>query len=264
MLKVTKYELEGNNDLVIAHFSDIHYSNMFNNKRLAELLLKLKEIKPDYICITGDLIDNLGVTKKSGMQNLSKFLDEISNISKVILGLGNHDTRDYKNMKDNKWYESLNNNIIVLNNSSYEDEYIRFYGLTLKDDYYHKEESNVKILAQELSKIKLVNNKYNILLFHSPINFDKEEITKINKFDLVLVGHTHNGLTPHFIPGNFGFVAPHHGLYLKNARNSFISGKSKVIISGGITKLGIGTGILHILNYLYASDLNYINLKDKK
>ena len=263
MLKIINYEVESNTDLLIVHISDIHYSNHYGN-RLKKVINELKKAKPDYICITGDTIDNLGVTKKKAMSEITNYLDELSKISKVIMCLGNHDTRDYKGMKDNKWYEKLNKDIIVLNNTYYEDDNICFYGLTIDDEYYHHEKDGVNELTEELSKIKL-SNKYNILLFHSPVNFEKEEVARINKFDLVLVGHTHNGLTHHIVPGNFGLVAPSHGFYLKNARYSFKSGKSKVIISGGVTKLSVGTGMFHIFNVLFTSDLNYIYLKkDKK
>ena len=81
-----------------------------------------------------------------------------------------------------------------------------------------------------------------------------------NKFDLVLTGHTHNGLTPHFIPGNFGFIQADHGLFAKIARNSFKCGNSEVIISGGITKLSEGTH-LRFFDKFYANDLVYIYLK---
>ncbi len=263
MLKIINYEVESNSDLLIAHISDIHYSNHYG-KRLRKVIDELSKVKPNYICITGDTIDNLGVTKTKAMKELINYLEELSKISKVIMCLGNHDTRDYKDMKDNKWYEKLNKDIIVLNNSCYEDGNICFYGLTINDEYYHHEKDGVNELALELSKIKL-SNKYNILLFHSPVNFEKDEIQELNSFDLVLVGHTHNGLTHHIVPGNFGIVAPSHGVYVKNARNSFKSGKSKVIISGGITKLSVGTGFFHIFNILFASDINYIYLrKDKK
>ena len=265
MLKIINYELEGNCNLRIAHFSDIHYAKDFNDKKLEKIILALKKMKIDYICITGDLVDNLGVTNLKCMEKFLDFLDELSKLSKVIIGLGNHDNRDYKKMKDNKWYEKLNKNLILLNNTYYDDDNICFYGLTINKDYYCHEASNVLNLYQRLSEIKLNSSKYNILLFHSPLNFTKEEIAGINNFDLVLAGHTHNGLTPHIFPGNFGFIEPHHGLYIKNARNSFKSGKSLVIISGGITKLPKGTGIFHIFDGLYASDLNYISIKkDKK
>ena len=261
MLKITNYELECNDNILIAHFSDIHYSKHFNNKVLEQIVQEMKRTKPNYICITGDIVDNLDVAQLKEMKSVLRFLDELSKISKVMISLGNHDTRDYRGMKDNKWYNNLNKDLIVLNNSCYEDDNLYFYGLTIDNDYYLDEEKKTEILFKTLSNVEVSKNKYNILMFHSPINFDKDLIISINKFDLILSGHTHNGLTPHFFPGNFGFVGPHHNLYLKNARNSFKSGNSNVIISGGITKLPSGTNLLHIFNKFYASDLNYIYLK---
>ena len=199
MLKIINYELESNSDIKIAHFSDIHYSTFFSMKRLKEITSKLKEIKPNYICITGDLVDNISIPNKKEMSKLLKFLDDISVVAKVIISLGNHDTRQYKDLTDNHWYEKLDKKIIVLNNSSYEDENIYFYGLTVNDDYFHNEKKNVNVLVEALSNIKLSNSKYNTLLFHSPVNFDCREIEEKNKFDLVLVGHTILVLLPHII-----------------------------------------------------------------
>lgn len=262
MLKIINYELESKQDLTIVHISDIHYSKMFNLNKFDEIISEVKRLKPAYVCITGDIVDNIGITETKKMEKLTEFLNNLSKLSKLIIGLGNHDTREYKKMKDNKWYEKLDN-AILLNNSYYEDNNICFYGLTINDNYYHHEKSNKDILLNEISKIRIDDKKYNILLFHSPMNLDSKEISSINNFDLILVGHTHNGLTPHIFPGNFGIVAPHHHLYMKNARNSFKSGKSRVIISGGITKLPSGTKIFHVLNKFYASDLNYICLKKR-
>ena len=259
MLKISKYELKCNADLKIVHFSDIHYEKNFRLKKFKQIISKIKELKPDYICITGDIVDNLEITKSEKMQKLADFLEELTKLSKVIISLGNHDTRDYKKLKDNKWYNDLNKNIILLNNSSYEDENIYFYGLTMPGNYYYGENKKEQELFGAFKNIKINSNKYSILLFHSPINLKKERIIKINKFNLILTGHTHNGLTPHFIPGNFGLVAPYHKLFLKNARNSFEIEKSKVIISGGITK--ISKKIIGILDLLFASDIVYICLK---
>lgn len=262
MFKITKYELESNFNLIIAHFSDIHYSTKFNLKKFVEIINKMKNLKPNYICITGDLIDNISVSELKEMKNLTDFLNELSKISTVILGLGNHDTRAYLNLEDNRWYDKLDKKIIVLNNSSYEDEFVYFYGLTMPSSYYWSERKRVNSLLNNLKKIKISKNKYNILLFHSPINLAHKMISEFNKFNLVLTGHTHNGLTPHFFPGNFGFISPEHRLFSKNARNSFNSGKAKVIISGGITKLAPDNG-LGFLDKLFASDLVYIYFKKK-
>ena len=249
-----------NDELTIAHLSDIHYEKNFNLKKFDKILKNIYNEKPDYICITGDVVDNLMVAEIKEMSNLNEFLNKLAEISQVIISLGNHDIREYKGMKDNGWYNKLNKKIILLNNSSYEDKFFRFYGLTMQEDYYKNECSNKNILSENLQKIEISRDKYNILLVHSPINFETEKIKAINKFDLVLTGHTHNGLTPHFIPGNFGLIAPNHGLFVKNARNSFTSGKGKVIINGGITKISNGTG-LGFMNSFFNSDIVYIYLK---
>ncbi len=260
MYKTIKYEIESNRQLIIAHFSDIHFAKVFNLKKFKQILEKMKNLNPDYICITGDIVDNIGITKNNKIKYLINFLNDLSNISKVLICLGNHDTRNYKSMTDNKWYLNLNKKIILLNNSKYEDNNVFFYGLTMNNDYYKHERKNELDLALKLKSLKMSSNKFNILLFHSPINFDKNKVQKVNNFDLVLTGHTHNGITPHFIPGNYGVVGPSGKLFLKNARNSFKSGKSTVIISGGITKLSLSTGFC-FLNNFFASDINYIFLK---
>ena len=165
MFKITEYKIESNNDLIIAHFSDLHYERNFDNRKLEIIVSKMKELKPDYICITGDIIDNLSITEKIEMININIFFDELVKIAKVLVVLGNHDIRDYKNMKDNKWYNRINKEVIVLNNSSYEDKNIYFYGLSFKNNYYLDEKNNIDVLYNELVKIDLREKKYNILLF---------------------------------------------------------------------------------------------------
>ena len=258
MFKIINYKIDSKEDLIIAHFSDIHFAKKFNYKKLDIILEKMNELKPNYICITGDIVDDPKVTKTKELNNLIEFLEKLSKISKVIVGLGNHDT--YEN---SKWYLCLKDKVILLDNDSYEDKSTYFYGLTMNNKYYKHEDKNVYTLSKKVKELKLTN-KYNILLVHSPINFDKEDIKKINKFDLVLTGHTHNGIMPHFVPGNRGLIAPNKKILPNNVRNSFESGKSKVIISGGITKLSLKSGIFHLFNPFFASDLNYIYLKNVK
>ena len=260
MFIVKKYKILNKKDLKIAHLSDIHYSLNFNDEKLLKIENKMNKLNPDYICITGDLVDSLTVTEKPEMQFFISFLERLADKYKLLVVIGNHDMRDYSGGGNNKWYEKLNKKIIVLQNSSYEDENIYFYGLFFEEKYYNCEPDNSNLLAEKLKKIKIPKNKYSILLAHSPISFNCDNVALNNNFDLVLSGHTHNGLTPHYIPGKFGFVSPSHGYFLKNARGSFKSGKAKVIISGGITKFSQGTRFRY-LNKFYASDMVYIYLK---
>ena len=51
------YNISGNIDKTIVLISDIHYTNKKDIKHLYKVLNKIKRIRPNYICIPGDLID---------------------------------------------------------------------------------------------------------------------------------------------------------------------------------------------------------------
>ena len=40
----------------IVHFSDLHYKNTINKKKLKSIIDKINEIKPDIVVFTGDLL----------------------------------------------------------------------------------------------------------------------------------------------------------------------------------------------------------------
>ncbi len=264
MLKINNYVLNGKKEFSIVHFSDIHYSKNFNDVKLDNIINKVKELNPSYICITGDLVDNIDVTE-SMMMKLESFFMELSKTAKVIVGLGNHDLRKYKDLNNNNWYLKLKeiNNVVVLNNSQYVENDICFYGFTPSDKYYEDEYKNSIVLQNEMKKISIIKKEYNVLLVHTPFHLKEEPFYELLKdFQLVLCGHTHNGLVPHFIPGNFGFITPNKKIFGQNVRNSFKNKEISVIISGGITKLSEGTGILHKLDCFYKEDINYITIKN--
>ena len=48
-------------DIKIAILSDIHYSDTFKLKRMNQILKKLEQNNPDYICISGDIIDKTNI-----------------------------------------------------------------------------------------------------------------------------------------------------------------------------------------------------------
>lgn len=249
MFKINEYKLKTNFSKKIVHISDIHYANHFKKSILDKLLKTIIALKPDYVCITGDIVDKV---EFRSFPDLNAFLTRLALNSKVIISLGNHDL-DVNNKRF--IFDNLKN-VVILDNNYYEDKDIYVYGLTLPKAYYEKELKNRKILLKTLNLVSLKKDKYNILLLHSPINLDKVACN----FDLVLSGHTHNGLTPHFIPGNFGIVGPNYRLFLPHMRGSFKLKKGLVIISGGITKLSYGTGMLHLFNSLYKADINVIFL----
>ena len=62
--KIYEITNKKNININIVHISDIHYAYKYKNKRLEIIKEKILTIKPNYICITGDLIDEYNITKE--------------------------------------------------------------------------------------------------------------------------------------------------------------------------------------------------------
>ena len=103
-------------DITFIHIGDIHYNETTSTKKLEYIKYAIEDAHPDYIFITGDLLDRPKITKnKEKIKLLVSWLNSLGNIAKVFISLGNHDIileEDYK------FFNKLNdiNNIYVLNN----------------------------------------------------------------------------------------------------------------------------------------------------
>ena len=82
------YYIKSNFNSKIVLLTDIHYDNKNNLKHLYKVLNKIKRINPNYICIAGDFINKTDV---SDISLFFKWLKDLGNITKVIIGIGNHD-----------------------------------------------------------------------------------------------------------------------------------------------------------------------------
>ena len=269
-----------NKDIVIAHISDIHFNTNTNYKNLQKVSQSLKKIKPDYLMITGDTLDDpVVVNNKQKIRELVNFLKNLSNFTKVLISLGNHDILKDSDMNFFNKISKLQN-IKVLNNNTYIDDYIYVAGLTLPTSYYYnitKEESTELLLETIDKNHKIINhlpaNKFTVLLIHSPIKVvSKEVLAKLEEFDLILSGHTHNGMVPDILnkcfKKNAGIIAPNNELFPSIARGKiekYVNNKKiTIIINGGITKLSKKSGkILSNLNFLYNISINKIIISNK-
>ena len=155
----------------IAQITDVHIGSR-TPWFLEKVVKKVKEIKPDFLVITGDLIDVGGITKEH--------LHSLSTLSMPIFYVsGNHERyvdleKIYKNLKANK--------VIVLKNETKKFEDIQIIGI---------EDGNDKdTMEKSLSNIITDDSKFTLLLYHKPDGFDYSVKRKI---DLKLAGHTHNG-----------------------------------------------------------------------
>lgn len=264
-------------DITFIHIGDIHYNETTSTKKLEYIKYAIEDTHPDYIFITGDLLDRPKITKnKEKIKLLVSWLNSLGNIAKVFISLGNHDIileEDYK------FFNKLNdiNNIYVLNNQSYEDENVFISGFTLPTNYYYnieKHEDENALLETLQNNFNLVTNlpkkKYKVALIHSPILLsEKKVIEKLKEYDLILSGHMHNGLIPRIldkiIKNNYGLISPDKRFFAKNTRGKIKTKYYTIIITGGITKLSpSSTKILSKLNGLYPISINKITVKGEK
>lgn len=264
-------------DITFIHIGDIHYNETTSAKKLEYIKYAIEDAHPDYIFITGDLLDRPKITKnKEKIKLLVSWLNSLGNIAKVFISLGNHDIileEDYK------FFNKLNdiNNIYVLNDQSYEDENVFISGFTLPTNYYYnieKHEDENALLETLQNNFNLVTNlpkkKYKVALIHSPILLsEKKVIEKLKEYDLILSGHMHNGLIPRIldkiIKNNYGLISPDKRFFAKNTRGKIKTKYYTIIITGGITKLSpSSTKILSKLNGLYPISINKITVKGEK
>lgn len=275
-----KYYKLGDMNKRICLIADIHFSENYNLETFSYILANVKENRPDFICIPGDLLDDNNVSNINKIDNLINFIKQLSDIGSVIISLGNHDITNFVGHKrtylfNEKWYLNLNTiqNVYFLNNKSLIRDNITFIGLSNSFSYYYsKPNEDVNKFIDELDNfIKVRPNTYNILLCHSPVcPLKKDTIQKsknIKKIDLILSGHMHNGLTFKFLDkkGTRGIIGPFNKILPKYARGytfKYINNrKVNLIINGSVIKFSNeAPKIFHKLNFLYPINIDYIDI----
>jgi len=213
------------------------------------------------------------------INELITFFNDISKKVKVIISLGNHDVFSNYHTFFNK-LDKLDN-VYVLDNFCYCDQFIYVCGFTLSRDYYYSNSmgEDIDILLRHLDKHKeMINNlpksKIKIALLHSPMKLtDSRVLDKIKEYDLVLSGHMHDGMVPEFLKflfgNNRGIISPYKKIFPKFARGNLcfkLDGREiKMIVTGGVTKLSLkSTKLLSKLNFIYNVGINKIIIQGKR
>lgn len=263
----TTYNIKNNNEFKVCVLSDIHFSKQFKNSKLNYIKKYLLNLKPNYILIAGDLLDSLDEIKNSKEnKRLYNWLEEIASISKVFIVLGNHDM--VKKHHDKFKYDNRTSffkkickidNLYILDNDIYEDKNIYICGITESAKFYKT--CDIEVLKVDLNQnSELLNynnkNKVKILLIHSPVGFNDEEIINItHNFDYVVTGHMHNGCVPPIINDIWrstrGIITPKKRLFVKNQRNTLRNNKDKLLVNGPVTTFSKSAGIIHYFNIIY-------------
>ncbi len=150
-----------------AHISDIHirptkyhnqYFEIFN-----ELYNKLRQSKPDYIVLTGDIFHNKISISNECIIVVTDFLKSLSDISKVIIILGNHDFL----VKSVNRTDSITPIVKALDNPNI--KFLKNTGqVCLKNNFSINVYSILN--PEDWDKILINNDKINIGLYHGPVD----------------------------------------------------------------------------------------------
>ena len=183
------------NGLKLVHISDLHLGSFnFRYHILDRAILKINELKPDFIFFTGDLVNNYAWELK-GWSTVFKQLKATQGKFAV---LGNHDYGDYSTWKTNK--AKLTNQEII----HYFFKKIDFKLLLNETQITTIKNSKIGIVGVENWGLppfkqygdlkKALTNVptylFKILLSHDPSHWSKE-VLKDTNIALTLSGHTH-------------------------------------------------------------------------
>lgn len=263
-LITNKYEIKSNKidkSIKIYHFTDLHAHIDIKKDLYKRIIDSIYNENPDYVCFTGDMIDSIKHNNIDSINILLSFIKKICLKYKLIYINGNHEIMEngIDNSLIKNYLKSLKkiDNLYFLDGNFIEFDDITFYGFNVGFDYYYEyKEENNELINNLVNNYKL-SNKFNCLLFHSPSIIDSID----KKFDLMLFGHMHNGIIPHFLNNkkhNFGLISPRGKLFPKYSRN--MVNKNNII-----SIIGYPINFSKLVNkykieFLFRSGINIINI----
>ncbi|MBO4707524.1 MAG: metallophosphoesterase [Elusimicrobiaceae bacterium] len=235
--KITDITFEAPNlkqDTKIAFVSDTHFGATVSLKRAKNLKQIIENNKPDLIVFTGDIFET---NFKDSIPFAEVFEDILP--GKKFGVFGNHE-----------YYQGLNNarqsfkkaGINLLENRSENLEDINIIGINdIRTANISKQEFE-NILKREIKQ-----NKFNLLLTHTPLYFEEAASNGVN---LMLSGHNHNG---QIWPFNFLVRITNPYLY-----GHFKSGQANLFVTSGTFFWGPP------IRFLTNNEIIFITLKGDK
>ncbi len=191
----TSAALPENGRLRIVQISDVHIGIIIRNSRLDPVLEKIREVKPDMLVSTGDLLDG----ELDNIMNDAERFAAIETPYGKFAVLGNHE-----------YYAGLRRSIEFTEAAGFRllrDEWIEAAGITIfgEDDITGRRPGQTAQSASFQKALAEAREGFVLLLKHQPY------IDQDARFHLQLSGHTHGGqlfpfglFTKIYFPRNYG------------------------------------------------------------
>ncbi len=171
----------------IVQISDIHIGSLIHENYLKPTIEIIKNLKPDIIAVTGDILDN----SNQYLNVVGWYFRKLNEIAPVYSILGNHDHIDKTESLVNTLRKS--GSMVLINDFTeirIEKEKLNLIGLDYPMVSFDKRikisENHFNVIYQHLQD----NENPLLVLTHHPGDF---HFLKKKKVDLVLAGHTHGG-----------------------------------------------------------------------
>lgn len=227
--------------------ADLH--NTAFGKGNYKLINRIKELKPDFIILAGDMVSR---GRKCVPGNTFTMLETLAGSYQIYYAIGNHEqhfimlNEDIKSGHDSlykrklyaSWKEFVSGlsskGICFLDNQSITRKQgkndIVITGISIEDRFYGKADAD-RMEADYLETIagKRPKNGYQIVIAHNPIYFKQY---KRWGADLTLSGHTHGGLIR--LPYFGGIISPQYRFFPKYDAGIFTENDRTMIVSRGL------------------------------
>jgi predicted MPP superfamily phosphohydrolase len=171
--------VEGRDSLTIAMMSDMHFGETIGKKQARRYVSLCNAQHPDMVAITGDIIDY--ESRFAEEAHIEEDLQQLRAPLGTFIILGNHEYRANRHAKL-RWMRKTGATLLIDSVAMPPDSTFYLIG---RDDAINPKRASLHTLMKDLDASRPV-----IVLDHQPVAFNE---TMMNKADLALHGHTHNG-----------------------------------------------------------------------
>lgn len=222
----------------ILQITDVH-NKVFGENNEA-LIQSIEDLNPDMIVLTGDLIDR----KTTEFHHMLALVEELTSLQEhVFFVTGNH---EWENPNKEGFLKGLEERGVKMLNNENSELTINQVKLNLVGiDDSSMNHDNVKEAFAGLN-----NDRYTILLSHSPTIVEKERSLAA---DLILSGHTHGGQVR--LPLLGALVSPDEGLFPTYDKGTYSMHSNQFLYIDS----GLGTSVAPI-RFLNQAQMSMIRL----